>query len=74
MCAGGTCIVQQVQEALVCSLLPPLPLTCPPPVPPQDYPKAVSHYSMALRLAPCPSALLYSNRAAAYAGMQYYGE
>ncbi|MEW5303195.1 MAG: hypothetical protein WDW36_005911 [Sanguina aurantia] len=37
------------------------------------YPKALSHYSMALRLSPAPSAVLYSNRAAAYAGMRYFG-
>ncbi|KAG2484955.1 hypothetical protein HYH03_016253 [Edaphochlamys debaryana] len=39
-----------------------------------DYPKAVSHYTMAMRLSTLPSAVLHSNRAAAYCGMSYYGK
>ncbi|GLI65651.1 hypothetical protein VaNZ11_009251 [Volvox africanus] len=39
-----------------------------------DYPKAVSHYTMAIRLRTEPSAVLYSNRAAAYCGMRYFGK
>ncbi|GIM11415.1 hypothetical protein Vretimale_14939 [Volvox reticuliferus] len=39
-----------------------------------DFPKAVSHYTMAIRLRTEPSAVLYSNRAAAYCGMRYFGK
>lgn len=39
-----------------------------------DFAKAVSHYGMAIRLSPTPSAVLYSNRAAAFGGMAYWGK
>ncbi|EFJ44630.1 molecular chaperone, partial [Volvox carteri f. nagariensis] len=39
-----------------------------------DFSKAVSHYTMAMRLNTEPSAVLYSNRAAAYCGMLYFGK
>ncbi|GLC33342.1 hypothetical protein PLESTB_000343900 [Pleodorina starrii] len=39
-----------------------------------DFSKAVSHYTMALRLRTEPNAVLYSNRAAAYCGMSYFGK
>ncbi|GFR47300.1 hypothetical protein Agub_g8987, partial [Astrephomene gubernaculifera] len=39
-----------------------------------DFSKAVSHYTMALRLCTAPNAVLYSNRSAAYSGMSYYGK
>ncbi|KXZ47821.1 hypothetical protein GPECTOR_32g433 [Gonium pectorale] len=40
----------------------------------RDFPKAVSHYTMAMRLCTAPSAVLYSNRSAAYCGMSYFGK
>jgi tetratricopeptide (TPR) repeat protein len=36
-------------------------------------PQAVSHYTMALRISPAPSAVLHSNRAAAYCSLGKYG-
>ncbi len=35
-------------------------------------PQAIKHYSMAIRLAPRPSAVLHSNRAAAYAAISHF--
>jgi tetratricopeptide (TPR) repeat protein len=39
-----------------------------------EFPKAVQHYTMAIRIAPKPSAALFSNRSAAYASMSYFGK
>jgi len=39
----------------------------------REYAKAVSHYTMAIRLSSAPNSVLYNNRAAAYAGMAYWG-
>ncbi|GAX75696.1 hypothetical protein CEUSTIGMA_g3139.t1 [Chlamydomonas eustigma] len=39
-----------------------------------DFKKAVSYYTMALRVSPVPSAVLFSNRSAAHYNLGYFGK